>query len=200
MLVAQSPFSGCDEDALFWSIRNEIPWYPFYLSDDALNILGKVSVAWKSTVFTLLLLMEIELTFKSFGISTPHRITAPHHTKSNQTNANRQRKNNKQLLDKNANTRLGSPSSPHGEINQHIFFHEIDWKKLERRQLESPFKPNIVSEIHHNIIITMEIYSCFAFFPCVCAYCVVLVDGHGTPPSTILRVSHIDTYLCLLCV
>lgn len=71
MLVAQSPFSGCDEDALFWSICNEIPWYPYYLSDDALNILGKVSVAWKSTVFTLLLLMEIELTFKSFGISTP---------------------------------------------------------------------------------------------------------------------------------
>lgn len=74
MLVAQSPFSGCDEDALFWSICNEIPWYPFYLSDDALNILGKVSVARKSSVFTLLLLMEIELTFKSFGIWTPHRI------------------------------------------------------------------------------------------------------------------------------
>lgn len=43
MLVGQSPFSGCDEDALFWSICNEIPWYPFYLSDEALDILGKVS-------------------------------------------------------------------------------------------------------------------------------------------------------------
>lgn len=50
------------------------------------------------------------------------------------------------LLDKNANTRLGSPSSPHGEIIESGFFHEIDWKKLERRQLESPFKPEIVSE------------------------------------------------------
>lgn len=48
------------------------------------------------------------------------------------------------LLDKNANTRLGSPSSPHGEIIENPFFHEIDWKKLERRQLESPFKPEIV--------------------------------------------------------
>ncbi|XP_031640848.1 putative protein kinase C delta type homolog isoform X2 [Contarinia nasturtii] len=88
MLVGQSPFSGCDEDALFWSICNEIPWYPFYISDYALNILGK-------------------------------------------------------LLDKKTNTRLGSPTSPHGEITENVFFHEIDWKKLERRQLESPFKPEI---------------------------------------------------------
>lgn len=50
------------------------------------------------------------------------------------------------LLDKNPNTRLGSPNSPLGEINENVFFHEIDWRKLERRQLESPFKPEIVSE------------------------------------------------------
>lgn len=42
MLIGQSPFSGCDEDELFWSICNEVPWYPFYLSKDALNILSKV--------------------------------------------------------------------------------------------------------------------------------------------------------------
>lgn len=42
MLIGQSPFSGCDEDELFWSICNEIPWYPFYLSKEALNILSKV--------------------------------------------------------------------------------------------------------------------------------------------------------------
>lgn len=44
MLIGQSPFSGCDEDELFWSICNEIPWYPFYLSKEALNILSKVSL------------------------------------------------------------------------------------------------------------------------------------------------------------
>ncbi|XP_055311208.1 putative protein kinase C delta type homolog [Sitodiplosis mosellana] len=88
MLTCQTPFSGCDEDALFWSICYESPWYPFYLSDDAVNILGK-------------------------------------------------------LLDKNPNTRLGLPNSPLGEIKENVFFHEIDWKKLERRQLESPFKPEI---------------------------------------------------------
>lgn len=53
------------------------------------------------------------------------------------------------FLDKNANTRLGSPSSPHGEINENAFFREIDWKKLERRQLESPFKPEIVRKLFY---------------------------------------------------
>lgn len=42
MLIGQSPFSGCDEDELFWSICNEIPWYPFYISKDAVNLLSKV--------------------------------------------------------------------------------------------------------------------------------------------------------------
>lgn len=42
MLVGASPFSGCDEDMLFWSICNEIPWYPFYLSNEATDILTKV--------------------------------------------------------------------------------------------------------------------------------------------------------------
>uniref|UniRef100_A0A182P186 non-specific serine/threonine protein kinase n=1 Tax=Anopheles epiroticus TaxID=199890 RepID=A0A182P186_9DIPT len=39
MLVGQSPFSGCDEDELFWSICNEIPWFPHYLSKEALRLL-----------------------------------------------------------------------------------------------------------------------------------------------------------------
>ncbi|XP_055319826.1 serine/threonine-protein kinase pakA-like [Sitodiplosis mosellana] len=88
MLIGQSPFSGCDEDELFWSICNEIPWFPFYLSKEALNILSK-------------------------------------------------------LLEKDANVRLGAGTSPHGEITENVFFYEIDWKKLEKRQLEPPFKPKI---------------------------------------------------------
>ncbi|XP_055546294.1 putative protein kinase C delta type homolog isoform X4 [Wyeomyia smithii] len=39
MLVGQSPFSGCDEDELFWSICNEIPWFPHFLSKEALKLL-----------------------------------------------------------------------------------------------------------------------------------------------------------------
>ncbi|XP_050535535.1 putative protein kinase C delta type homolog isoform X6 [Daktulosphaira vitifoliae] len=39
MLVGKSPFSGCDEDALFWSICNEQPQYPRYLSANAKSVL-----------------------------------------------------------------------------------------------------------------------------------------------------------------
>ncbi|XP_030078844.1 putative protein kinase C delta type homolog isoform X1 [Drosophila hydei] len=39
MLIGQSPFSGCDEDELFWSICNEIPWFPVYISAEATGIL-----------------------------------------------------------------------------------------------------------------------------------------------------------------
>ncbi|KAL9880196.1 uncharacterized protein LOC119644546 isoform X1 [Glossina fuscipes] len=39
MLIGQSPFSGCDEDELFWSICNEIPWFPVYISAEATCIL-----------------------------------------------------------------------------------------------------------------------------------------------------------------
>lgn len=55
------------------------------------------------------------------------------------------------MLDKNANTRLGSPTSPNGELHENAFFHEIDWKKLERRQLESPFKLEIVRKTFSHI-------------------------------------------------
>lgn len=40
---------------------------------------------------------------------------------------------------------MGAPNSPYEDIADNIFFHEIDWKKLERRQLEPPFKPQVVS-------------------------------------------------------
>lgn len=43
MLLAQSPFSGCDEDELFWSICNEKPVLPRFLSQDASRILSMVS-------------------------------------------------------------------------------------------------------------------------------------------------------------
>ena len=39
MLTGQSPFSGCDEDELFWSICNERPFIPRYLSQDSTDIL-----------------------------------------------------------------------------------------------------------------------------------------------------------------
>lgn len=43
MLSGRSPFSGCDEDELFWSICNEHPKYPRWLSLEAESILNAVS-------------------------------------------------------------------------------------------------------------------------------------------------------------
>ncbi|XP_076266557.1 protein kinase C delta isoform X5 [Rhynchophorus ferrugineus] len=39
MLLGQSPFSGCDEDELFWSICNEKPVIPRFLSAEATSVL-----------------------------------------------------------------------------------------------------------------------------------------------------------------
>ncbi|XP_022918352.1 putative protein kinase C delta type homolog isoform X5 [Onthophagus taurus] len=42
MLIGQSPFSGCDEDELFWSICNEKPVLPRFLSTEANSILSQL--------------------------------------------------------------------------------------------------------------------------------------------------------------
>jgi novel protein kinase C delta type len=90
MLIGQSPFSGCDEDELFWSICNEIPWYPHYLSKEALKCLQS-------------------------------------------------------LLEKDVTIRLGSIGAAEGDVKYHPFFTDINWEKLERREVEPPFKPQVVS-------------------------------------------------------
>lgn len=90
MLIGQSPFSGCDEDELFWSICNEIPWYPHYLSKDALKCLQA-------------------------------------------------------LLEKDVTIRLGSIGAQEGDVKYHPFFSDINWERLERREMDPPFKPQVVS-------------------------------------------------------
>lgn len=109
MLLGQSPFSGCDEDELFWSICNEKPVLPRYLSADAINILTLVCI----TTCKVLQLCCDNLCFK--------------------------------FLEKDANKRLGNRNCPAGGIQDQPFFRSIDWVKLEARQLEAPFKPNLVS-------------------------------------------------------
>lgn len=47
MLLGQSPFSGCDEDELFWSICNERPVLPKFLSAEAVEILTLVRIIKK---------------------------------------------------------------------------------------------------------------------------------------------------------
>lgn len=44
MLIGQSPFNGCDEDELFWSICNEQAYFPRFLSKETKAILLLVSL------------------------------------------------------------------------------------------------------------------------------------------------------------
>lgn len=114
MLIGQSPFSGCDEDELFWSICNELPWYPYYISKEAVNVLSKVR-------FSCVLLCRVLRLFDPETVGPFH-----------------------QLMEKNATTRMGAPNSPHEDIMESDFFYDIDWRRLEKRQLAPPFKPQVV--------------------------------------------------------
>ena len=51
MLVGKSPFKGCDEDHLYWLICNEVPFYPRFLTREALDLLKQVTInAWKQRI------------------------------------------------------------------------------------------------------------------------------------------------------
>jgi len=50
------------------------------------------------------------------------------------------------LLTREVDKRLGSGSSGSQDVMNHPFFKDIDWKKLEHKELEPPFKPKVKSE------------------------------------------------------
>ena len=51
----------------------------------------------------------------------------------------------KGLLQKDATKRLGFGDNGSKDVMSHAFFKSVDWKKLEARQIPSPFKPSIKS-------------------------------------------------------
>lgn len=55
-----------------------------------------------------------------------------------------------QFLTKNPARRLGCVASEGGEdaVTSHAFFAAIDWEKLNRREIDPPFKPRIVSHLN----------------------------------------------------
>lgn len=49
----------------------------------------------------------------------------------------------KALLMKAPNARLGAGPHAHTDIHNHAFFRNIDWKLLEKKKINPPFRPNI---------------------------------------------------------
>jgi len=50
------------------------------------------------------------------------------------------------LLTRDVDKRLGSGADGSNDIKKHVFFSGIDWEKLERKEIEPPFKPKVKSE------------------------------------------------------
>ncbi len=48
------------------------------------------------------------------------------------------------LLQKNPKKRVGSSAEDAEDIKKHAFFKDIDWEKLEKKQIAPPFRPNLV--------------------------------------------------------
>ncbi|CAB3987975.1 kinase C delta type-like isoform X1 [Paramuricea clavata] len=50
-----------------------------------------------------------------------------------------------QLLERNIGERLGYKAGKNGDIRRHEFFAKLNWRQLEARRIEAPFKPKIRS-------------------------------------------------------
>ena len=73
-----------------------------------------------------------------------HIITTSHHIK---------------LLDQDPTTRLGSGANGSENVKNHPYFADIDWGKLERKEIVPPYRPQVQGEMdtsHIDPVFTSE--------------------------------------------
>lgn len=65
------------------------------------------------------------------------------------------------MLEKDASKRLGTSGCPYGEICDQPFFKSIHWDRLERKELDPPFKPRVVRNLFFVFFFIAENYTDF---------------------------------------
>jgi hypothetical protein len=61
-----------------------------------------------------------------------------------------------QLLERNIGERLGYKAGKNGDIRRHEFFAKLNWRQLEARRIEAPYKPKIVSNFEHLLVVLVK--------------------------------------------
>lgn len=70
----------------------------------------------------------------------------------------------KLFLERDPTKRLGMKTCPYGSIRDQAFFKEVNWDRVENRQIEAPYRPYVVSDSTLNHPHPSSLIHVFIFF------------------------------------